>query len=400
METQLKEKIKTLPQTPGVYIFKNKLGKIVYIGKAGNIKRRAASYFSSKEKRATVIAEKAFDIEFEETETVIEALVREAVLIKKHRPPLNIKDNDDRSFLYMIISNDDYPQVSLVRERDVKKENLRSIFGPFVFASEIKEAMKIIRKIFPYSTHTKKEIEKGVSCFYYQIGLCPGTCSGKIDKTDYLKNIKNIEYFFQGKKKQIVKSLQREMKKESKNLHYEKAKEIKRKIDALQFIQETALLKKRDTSFDKEGVRIEAYDISNISGSFAVGSMIVFEKGVPQKKEYRLFKIKEGSGPDDTGMIQEVIRRRFNHKWEKPELILIDGGRGQVSAVKKILLEKNLNIPVVGIAKGRDRKGEFLVGVLPKGINKEILLEMQKEAHRFAINYHRKLRKEGFLDKN
>ncbi len=400
METQLKEKIKTLPQTPGVYIFKNKLGKIVYIGKAGNIKRRAASYFSSKEKRAIVIAEKAFDIEFEETETVIEALVREAVLIKKHRPPLNIKDNDDRSFLYMIISNDDYPQVSLVRERDVKKENLRSIFGPFVFASEIKEAMKIIRKIFPYSTHTKKEIEKGVSCFYYQIGLCPGTCSGKIDKTDYLKNIKNIEYFFQGKKKQIVKSLQREMKKESKNLHYEKAKEIKRKIDALQFIQETALLKKRDTSFDKEGIRIEAYDISNISGSFAVGSMIVFEKGVPQKKEYRLFKIKEGSGPDDTGMIQEVIRRRFNHKWEKPELILIDGGRGQVSAVKKILLEKNLNIPVVGIAKGRDRKGEFLVGVLPKGINKEILLEMQKEAHRFAINYHRKLRKEGFLDKN
>ncbi len=392
---EVRETIKKLPSSPGVYLFMNEEGEVIYVGKAGNIKRRVASYFSSKEKRAVAIAEKIKKINFEETETVIEALIREADLIKKHRPDLNIKDNDDRSFLYVLITKENYPRVLLVRGKDLDNEEGRSIFGPFVFASEIKEALKIIRKIFPYSTHTEKEIKKGKSCFYHQIGLCPGTCSGKIDKKEYLKNIKNIESFFSGKKKKIISSLKKEMEKESEKLNFEKAEEIKRKIKALSFIQETALLKKRTKQ--TKGPRIEGYDVSNISGEHAVGAMVVFSGDVPEKKEYRLFKIKNEGKKDDTQMIAEIIERRFNNDWSIPELILVDGGKGQVSAAKKVLEKKELSVPVVGIAKGEKRRGELLIGDLPAHIKKETLLSVQKESHRFAITYHRKIRKKDFL---
>lgn len=391
----MKEQIKDIPETPGVYLFKKK-GNVVYIGKAGNLRRRAQSYFSSKEERAVKIAENVEKIEVIETDTIIEALIKEAELIKRYRPKLNIKENDDRSFLYVVVTKDEYPRVLLVRERELKKENVKKAYGPFVFASEIREALKIIRKIFPYSTHKKNEIGKGKFCFYYQINLCPGNCGKKIDKKEYLKNIKKIEYFFEGKRKRIISILEKEMKKESELLNFEKAKEIKRKIDALKFIQDTALIKKKEKETD---FRIEGYDISHTSGSLSVGAMVVFEKGLPKKEDYRLFKIKTIIEQDDTGMIKEVLKRRFKNNWSLPDLILIDGGKGQVSAVKEILSEEGLVISTIGIAKGKDRKKEEVFGKIPKETSKETLLRVQGEAHRFAINYHRKLRGKDFLKK-
>jgi excinuclease ABC subunit C len=391
----LKDIIKNLPENPGVYLFKHQ-NEVVYIGKAGNLKRRVKSYFSSKEKRVLKIREKIEDIDFIKTDTVIEALIKEAELIKKYKPILNIKENDDRSFLYVVTTKDVYPRVLLLRGKDVEKEKIRKIFGPFVYALEIREALKIIRKIFPYSTHTEKEVERGVFCFYYQINLCPGNCGKRIDKKEYLKNIRKIELFFEGGKKRIISLLEKEMEKESKLLNFEKADELKRKVNALKFIQDTALIKKKKEEKQND-FRIEGYDISHISGRFTVGAMVVFKNNVPDKKEYRLFKVRTIENQNDTGAIKEILKRRFKNNWDLPNLILIDGGKGQVSAVKEVLNEEGIFIPVIGIAKGKDRKKEEVIGEIPSNVKKEVLLRVQEEAHRFAISYHRKLRKKEFL---
>lgn len=390
--------VKKIPASSGVYIFKNKEGDIIYIGKATNLNRRVKSYFVGKDIKSRKIKEEVTDIDYEITETNIEALIREADLIKKYKPSYNIKENDDRSFLYVGITKDEYPIIEIIRGKDLKKEKNRSVFGPFVYSSEIRSALKIIRRIFPYSTHKKERINTGRPCFYYQINICPGTCVGEISKSEYLENIKNIELFFKGGKKKIITKLKKEMKEASKELKFEKAKELKRKIDALTYIQETALIGKKRNDSDNY-IRIEGYDISNISGNFSVGSMVVFKGNIPYKKDYRLFKIRSVIGPNDTEMIKEVIERRFNNDWIIPHLIIVDGGVGQVNTVKNVLSEKGLNIPVIGIAKGKDRKKEELVGDKTE-INKETLLKVQGEAHRFAINYHKKLRNNNFLNQN
>ncbi len=183
MEKEIQVQINKLPENPGIYIFKNKKGDIIYIGKAANIKRRVKSYFLNNVKgKLLLIKKETREIEIEETKTTIEALIREAELIKRERPKYNIKEKDDKSFLYLVITDDFYPRVILERGRNLEKKKVRSIFGPFVFSSEIRSALQIIRKIFPFSTHTKKETERKKSCFFNQINLCPGTCAGKIDR--------------------------------------------------------------------------------------------------------------------------------------------------------------------------------------------------------------------------
>lgn len=390
-----KEDTNILPEKTGVYIFKNK-EEVLYVGKATNIRKRVKSYFVVKERKAMELVKRAENVDYITTDSVIEALIKEAELIKKHRPSYNIKENDDRSFLYLVTTKEEYPRVLLKRGREIElmigKKEIRNVFGPFVYASEIRSALKIVRKIFPYSTHAKAEIKKGKLCFYSQIGLCPGVCGGNIEKNKYLDNIKNIEYFFKGKKKKIIKELEKEMRKASKDERYEDADELKRKINALNFIVDTVISQKKESIYTTEEIRIEGYDISNISGKFAVGAMVVFQNNIPDKKEYRLFKIKREETPDDVGMMKEVIERRLNNNWKLPDIMLIDGGLGQVNAVKRVLLRRKIRSKVIGIAKGKDRKKEEVIGVIPKTTSKEVLLNVQGEAHRFAINYHRKLR--------
>ncbi len=394
----MKINVQNIPQSSGVYLFKDKKDNVIYVGKAINLQKRVKSYVNGKDNKSLQIIKVAKNVEVVQTETAIEALIQEAELIKKYKPIYNVKDNDDRSFLYVAITKDVYPRVILIREKDIKKNIYQNIFGPFVFSSEIRSALRIIRKIFPFSTHTKKEIETGNPCFYYQIGLCPGTCIGKITRNDYMHNIKNIKLLLKGKKKRIIFLLEQEMKKKAKNLEFEKAEEIKRKINALKFIQDTSIIYKKN-KYNVNIPRIEGYDISNTSGDLATGSMVVFAGNSLQKNEYRLFKIKTVKGPDDTKMIEEVLRRRLKRNWPLPQLIVVDGGKGQVSSAKKVLLKKGFNIKVVGIAKGKDRKKQDIIGDIPQGIEKDILLTVQREAHRFAIKYHRYLRSKKFLQK-
>lgn len=381
---------KNLPDTPGVYLMKNALGGILYVGKAGNLKRRVSSYFQRpQEYRIQRMVSEIRNIEIRKTDTAIEALILESALIKKFQPPFNVKEKDDKSFLYVEITKDKFPKVLLTRGKD--RTGGRE-FGPFTSATSIREAMRILRKIFPWSIHPPETKFKR-ACFEYEIGLCPGTCVGAIAAKDYKENIKKLAMFFDGKKAKILKSLEKEMREASRKLEYEKAAEFRRQIFALKHIQDVALLSEDKFAKEKgEPVRIEGYDISNISGESATGSMVVFVDGEPDKNEYRKFKIQSFSEPNDVGMMKEVLRRRFGNTWPLPNLILMDGGAGQVNAAKSVLEEYGLRIPVIGLVKGPKRRRNDFIGFVPKGIDKKTLIQARDEAHRFAISYHRKLR--------
>ncbi len=386
---------KKIPSVPGVYFMKNAAGEILYIGKAVNLRRRVSSYFKKvHEYRIEKLVGQIKKIDYKKTDTGLEALILESQLIKKHQPPFNVLEKDDKSFLYIEITKEKFPRVLLVRGKD-KPAGER--YGPFVSGSSVREALKIIRHIFPYSTHEANR-KYNRPCFDHQIGLCPGTCIGAVNENTYQKTIKNIKLFFAGKKGQILKSLEKEMRLASKNLKFEEAEKLKRQIFSLKHIQDIAFISEspvHDSQFKAHNsFRVEGYDISNISGTSAVGSMVVFVNGKPDKNSYRKFKIYTVKGPDDTGMIKEVLSRRLKHpEWPLPNLILIDGGRGQVNAAKSALFEFSFKISVLGIAKGSKRKRNDIIGIIPAGIEKDLLIKVRDEAHRFAVNYHKKLRR-------
>jgi len=380
---------------------------ILYIGKAGDLRRRVARYFiRSGNERIEKLVKKIKKVDFQKTDSALEALILESQLIKKYQPPYNVKEKDDKSFLYIVVTDDKFPRVVLVRGKGLNKEKVKqsNYFGPFTSASSVREALRIMRKVFPFSIHPPEKIifpggakKIGRGCFYYQIGLCPGTCVGSISEREYKKIIKNFKLFFGGKKERIVNQMRKEMMSVSKILDFEKAEKIRRQIFALSHIQDISLIEKDEEFFSENGERIEGYDISNISGASAVGSMVVFENNKPQKNDYRKFRIKTIKESDDVGMIKEIVQRRLGNPWPLPSIFLIDGGLGQVNAAKSVLKNEGLSIPVVGIAKGVGRKANRFVGSIPKGIKKETLIKVRDEAHRFAISYHRKVRGRSFL---
>jgi excinuclease ABC subunit C len=429
---------KKFPETPGVYIMKDDSGHILYVGKAANLRRRVSSYFERPhDVRIQTLVTKIRKIDFEQKDTALEALIREAELIKTLTPPFNVREKDDKSFLYFEITREKFPRVLLVRgagviaaggkgARGVAPEGKR--FGPFTSASSAREALRILRKIFPWSTHDPEEIGTFKRpCFNYEIGLCPGTCVGAITHDDYIKNIDRLKLFFEGKKKNILRALEKDMKAAAKKQEFEKAEKLRRQMFALQHIRDTALISDAEALLAggasggnvigrgvlRPGYRIEGYDISNISGTSAVGSMVVFEDGEPNKNEYRKFKIKSIFQPNDVGMLKEVLERRFAHstpmgennldgeskkRWPMPDLVLIDGGLAQVNTARRVLLRARIKVPIVGIAKGPRRDRNDIIGFVPKGVQKETLIKVRNEAHRFAIGYHRVLRARRVFD--
>ncbi len=254
-----------LPNDPGIYIFKNSKG-ILYIGKATSLKDRVKSYFANDllATRSPLIADmvfKATNLEFIKTDSVLEALILEANLIKKFQPKYNTKEKDDKSYNYVIITKEDFPRVLIERERNINFEKLeanglvkiKSFFGPFTNATQLKEAVKIVRKIFPFRDYCRvceSAINECKPCFNYQLGLCPGPCIGAISKKEYAKNIKNIKLFFEAKKTTILKNLQREINEHVKEQEFEKAGELQKNIFALNHIQDIALIKRENINHD------------------------------------------------------------------------------------------------------------------------------------------------------
>ena len=343
--------------------------------------------------------EEANKIEFIQTDSVLEALLLEASVIKKHQPIYNSKEKDDKSYNYVTVTQEDFPRVLVTRGSGT--------YGPFPHGNELREAMKIIRKIFPY--RDKCIPEKGKPCFNAQIGLCPGMCAGWISKKDCKKITRHLTLFFKAKKPKLIKSLEKEMKILSKGERFEEAEKVKRQIFALNHIQDIALIKDRyrspSTSLGAiRSTRIEAYDVAHISGKNVVGVMTVVEDGELNKSQYRKFKICNDRN-NDTGNLKEVLTMRLTHlEWRLPNLIVVDGGRGQINAAKEVLKQAGLNIDVVSVVKDERHKAREILGL--KGLTldtnsqgqtleKSILLA-NSEAHRFAIVYHRKLRGKGF----
>lgn len=427
----IKIKKKVLPDTPGVYFYYDDKGRLLYVGKATSLKRRVSSYFNkAHERRIEEMVSQIAKIDYIQTPTVIEALVLEANKIKALKPKYNILQRDDKTFLYLTISNESYPRPVLVRGHELKqmginpfqqelsakaKKKFLRVFGPYTSGRSLKIALDLIRKIVPWSDCQPPEVTgRKRGCFNSQIGKCPGVCTGKISKKDYRRYIRQLILFFDGKKLRLEKEIEREMKKAAKELKFEEAAVYRRRLRALEHIQDIALLSKEDyelpfSSVEEEVInldgRIEAYDISNISGTSATGAMVVFDQGKPAKSKYRKFKIKTIQGPNDTGMMEEMIRRRlaraqrYPNAWPLPEVMVIDGGKPQVNRVQEVLDEFQIHVPIVGLAKGVDRKQDRLVfdrnnkdlaRVVLRG--KEIFQKARDEAHRFAVKYHRTLR--------
>lgn len=405
-------KKKQLPDSPGVYKFLGKGKKLLYIGKATSLRDRVRSYFNSGilKTRGPLIEQMvglAKFVEFIKTDSVLEAMILEVNLIKKHKPKFNTKEKDDKSFSYVVVTKEDFPRVLLVRGKELlgseaSKWIIKYAFGPFPKASSLKQGLKIIRKIFPFRDKCKPSQSggSGKPCFNNQIGLCSGICAGLISKKDYGKIIQNLKLFFDGKKKSLVKKLEKEMKMLAKDRKFEKAGEIKKTIFALNHIQDVALVG-REEDRDSFKSRIEGYDIAHISGTSMVGVMVVIENGMPNKSEYRKFKIKTVDGADDTKALKEVLERRLGHsEWPLPALFVVDGGKAQINVFERVLKENGIKIPVVGVVKDERHRPKNIIGskTLKFKYEKEILLA-DAEAHRFAISYHRKLSRKD-LTKN
>ena len=393
-----------LPDAPGVYLFKC-LGKIVYIGKAASLKSRVRSYFAdllaSRGMLLVDMITKADGIQYFETPSVLEALILEANLIKKHQPFYNSREKDDKSYNCVVITKEAFPQILIIRQKDLafnlkpKNYQLQTSFGPFPHGRELQEAMKIVRKIFPWRGR-KCSPNQGKPCFERQIGLCPGVCTGEIPRKDYAKTIRHVKLFFQGKKKRLLKILTMEMKECAKREDFENAGKIKRAMFAIRHIQDVALMKKSpDLSIKDKPFRLEAFDIAHISDTNVVGAMAVVENDVPQKSDYRKFII-QTKLKGDVASLKEVISRRLMHKeWPLPDLIVFDGGQAQENAVKKILKDNGLTnkIKVAGVLKDERHKPKMILGNAEHALlHKRAILLANSEAHRFAVAFHKKRR--------
>jgi excinuclease ABC subunit C len=436
-----------ITDNPGVYFFMK--GKdILYIGKATSLRDRTRSYFS-KDLIATRgpsildMVVQADKIKWQKTDSVLEALILEAELIKKHLPKYNVKEKDDRSWNYVCITDEEIPKVIIKRGRELQKakENSLSltlpgvpggtlrqknssllfsnVFGPYTNGGQLKEAMKIIRRIFPFVDNQSSK--KNNTEFYKQLGLTPDGLR------EYKENIRNLKLFFQGKKKKIIQNLKKEMKMFAGKREFEKANEIKNKIFALEHINDIALIK-GEKEFSLEGLsqadeprgsaprargdsdpikkdsflslpRIEAYDIAHMAGKNMVGVMTVLESGEIAKSEYKKFIIRTQTGSNDTGALEEVLSRRFRHlEWGLPSLVVVDGSTAQINVAQRVLNKYQFKIPIVAVTKDEHHKANSITGdeSIIKQYKKEILLA-NSEAHRFAIKFYRSKSRKNML---
>lgn len=393
-----------LPECPGVYFFLDAADEILYIGKATSLRDRVRSYFSgdmfgTRGPKIVLMLERARYITYRETDSVLEALLLESRLIKEYQPAYNTDEKDDKSFNHVVITDESFPRVLVIRGRDFAqgkfRDPVRKVFGPFPAGTALREVMKIVRRIFPFRDTCTPD--SGQACFSFQIGLCPGVCVGSIRDIEYRKIIRRIELFFEGKKSVLVKGIERDMRREAEMLRFEEAARLKRQLFALSHIQDVSLVK--DDLREMKPHRIEAYDVAHLGGTEAVGVMTVIERGRPNKDEYRQFVLRGEHGGNDLSALEEVLTRRFGHpEWSLPEIVVVDGSFLQQEVAERVLAAAGLSIPVLGVVKDARHQPDHLIG--PEGLRKRFESEAllaNAEAHRFALALHRKRRGKALL---
>ena len=448
-------KTENIPNGPGVYFFRDKNRRILYIGKAANLKNRLKSYFdtSPKNPRLQKMLETAKNVDWQKTDSEIEALILESQLIKKYRPPFNIMLRDDKQYFYTGFTNERFPKILISHQITTIYRNIEVEIwvGPFTDGGTLKTVLRFLRRIFPYCTCKQKHNN---FCLNYHIGNCLGFCCLKKEATAkqvmaYKKNIAAIKEILSGKKKSLIGRFEKELNAIAKKERFEQAIELRDKIEKLKNVFENARIvnemsrKEIDWPNDlaelKKALnlsilpkRIEGYDVSNIQGEFATGAMVVFMDGKPDKDKYRKFKIKLTATPNDAGMLKEILTRRFKHReWKFPNLIIIDGGKGQLSAAMAAVpndkFQMTNEIIIIALTKDAKHKGSHIFTTNKKTpplkrINnhsaagqsfsragksavplknmppaaRNLILQIDSEAHRFAIGYYRKLHKEIF----
>jgi excinuclease ABC subunit C len=416
MSLDFSSTIKSIPNISGVYIFYNKDKKAIYIGKAIDLKKRVASYFQSNNslnsaKRAMV--REINNIEIKPCDGEIEALILESNLIKKYNPKYNVLLKDDKSYAYLVWTKEDFPRI-FVAHKTYLDNNLSKLnyLGPFVSGESLRKTLKILRKHFPY--RSCKTMPKN-PCIYYKLGKCDAPCIKNITQIEYQNNISTILDIMRGKSKNILKKLYIQMQSYAKLQNFEQAQEIKNQIEALEKVSLHKGIIQSNKSYkhkyiedlqnilklDKLPKRIEGYDSSHFHGDKAVVSMVVFENGKPNKSQYRKFRIKlPPEGGDDFYNLNQALTRRFKRTdWPIPDLILIDGGKGQLSTAINVQKQGNIEfkaIPIISLAKRLEeiyipnQDNSVLLSKHSKAL--QILQQIRDEAHRFAVSYHRNLR--------
>jgi excinuclease ABC subunit C len=405
-----KELIKfDLPDVPGVYLFKQGRN-ILYVGKATSLRDRVRSYFdddliATRGPRIVDMVTKADRITYEPTPTVLEALVREAALIQQHKPRANVEGKDDKTFLYVVITEEPIPRVLMLRGKDIsfktKRTNegqrLQALYGPFPSGAQLKEGLRLIRRIFPFFDTpqpvdaTGRHHRAGIE-FNTQIEQYPRT----IDPKDYARTIRNVELFLGGRVQQLRKNLEKEMVTAAKKERFEDASRARRELFALNHIQDVSLIKDENLLAQDENAttaRIEAYDTAHLSGTNAIGVMTVLEHATPTKKEYRTFRIRGAQKNDDIASLKEILSRRLAHlEWALPKVIVIDGGKTHKKAAEDLLKQAGHNIPVVAVVKDERHRPREVLGARQAHISEADAVLANSEAHRFSLSKHRQAR--------
>lgn len=355
----------------------------------------------------------------------LEAIFVEAELIKTHQPYFNSRLKDDKSHLYLLITQEEFPKLLRLRKTDLRLQRYQKhsgVFGPFASGYRLNEILKLIRPIFRWCNHGPNPRHK--ACLYYQLELCAGACCEQISATAYQANIKQLATFLRGKQAHLVRELQQLMQQASASESFELAASYKHKLKLIQELtssqktlrtdlflpqlsrsrHEEGLLQLRKILRDQQLLlaeqplqRIEGYDVSNTLGQQATVSLVVLSDGQPEQSEYKLFKIKSLNTPNDYQMLQEALTRRQNHpEWPTPQLVVIDGGRGQVNAVKKIW---HWPVPIIGLVKNPDRLvvGGQILHLPADHPSLQLLQVLRDEAHRFAKKHHSRLRTQNLL---
>ncbi len=398
-----------LPEVPGVYLFKQGRN-VLYVGKATNLRDRVRSYFdddliATRGPRVVDMVTKADRIVHEPTPTVLEALVREAALIKKYHPPANAEGKDDRTFLYAIITEEEIQRVLVVRGKDLDfkakrisgGQKIKASYGPFPSGAQLREGLRLIRRIFPFfdtpkpigtrSKHQAAKIE-----FNTQIKQYPRIFSVK----EYGRTIRRIMLFLSGRGKELRAMLEKEMRQAATEERFEDASQARRELFALDHIQDVSLIKdenrypNNNAIAGNSGYRIEAYDTAHLSGTNAIGVMTVLVGSAPHKNEYRTFRIRGMKKNDDIASLKEILSRRLNHReWPLPKIVVVDGGTTHKKVAESVLTVAGIHIPVVAVVKDERHRPREVIGALRAGITEADAVLANSEAHRFSLSRHR-----------
>lgn len=435
MTESLKAKLAELPKEPGVYFHKNTAGEIIYIGKAAVLKNRVRQYFQKSRvrdpKTDALVAEIA-DTDWVTVDSEIDALFLEAEMVRRYLPPYNILLRDDKSLSYVRIDiKSEHPTVTMTRR---PLDDGAEYYGPYINSFAVKKSLRLLRRIFPFAI--KKDESTMGSKLYEQIGLDPGVASGKTSIHAYRRSLRQLGQYLQGNKKVIIDEIERNMKRCAKAHEFEEAARYRNQLNSLNSLRKQIIFSDREfmdlskdlglaelmdlLQSDKPPKRIEGFDISHMSGTDTVASMVVFDSGMPDKANYRKFKMRI-PGNDDFAHMHEVITRRLSSKnqkqWGLPDLFLIDGGKGQLGAALNARNEANISRPMIGLAKQYEqivisnehppgdidqivavatkmnahieRSDNFVLIDIPNSSHVVKLLQrIRDESHRFAVSYH------------